>query len=181
MRLSFKPLWPGLTGLFTGVLIMAVCLAAPASLAKAAETNSLKLDIFHQGARPTLLPAGDEPGHVVGMGKRQGQAIGSDGSKAKFENVYTMDAWQGRKTVVWSNVKLTFADGSWIFIQNLTVSTPDQSGKLIGKGKGKIVKGGGRFKGITGTFETTASRVEPGSKHPPGTRAVAALLTYTLP
>lgn len=150
-------------------------------VARAEETKSVNVTITHEGVKRFILPAGDVAGHVVGMGVREGKAVCDDGATAKFENVYTMDIWRGRKNVVWSNVKMTFEDGSWIFIKNTTISTPNDNGKLVGKGKGEIVKGTGRFEGITGTFETIAGKAEPGDDLPQGARVVDALLTYTLP
>ncbi len=164
------------------ILLAAVFLwTCTVAVALAASEKTITARIVHTGERPIFLAAGDESGHVVGIGKRQGQAVFKDNSRAKFENVYTFDAWRGRKTIVWSNIKLTFTDGSWLFIKNTTVSLPDAKGRLIGKGKGSIIKGGGRFKGARGTFETIASKAQPSDQLPQGARLVKAKISYTLP
>lgn len=148
-------------------------LAAPAG---AGQPIRVAVTATMSGPAPAVVPAGDHPDHVVGLGQRSGEAEFSDGRKAIYSNVYVMDLYRGKSAVVWGYTKMTFPDGSWLYLKwDSTVVGSDENGP-VSKGQGKIVKGDGAYKGIAGTAEFTTRNLKA-----PGVSQSRAVLTYTQP
>jgi hypothetical protein len=155
--------------------------SVPCARAQAGQTKTLEFTVTHWGEKPTTLPAGDEEGHFLAMGKRQGKALCKDGSPGVYSNVYTMEYWVGKKAVIKANTKLSFPDGSWFFVRATSTYSRGPDGKLDSHAEGIITKGGGRFAGIKGTFEAVSLPAPASAKAPKGARRVTAKITYTLP
>jgi len=150
---------------------------ALAANAAAEQTTTVSIKVVMTGPRPTMLPAGDDGNHYVGLGQREGEAVSSDGKKAKYSNVYMLDLYMNRSSVSWGYTKMVFEDGAWLFFKwESSVVGMDENGP-VNRGKGTILKGTGPYEGIKGTAEFTGRNL----KTPPGASESSAVLTYTLP
>jgi len=159
------------------IILIATCFAALAANADAEQTTTVSIRVMMSGPRPTMLPAGDDENHYVGVGHREGEAVFSDGKKAKYSNVYMLDWHRDGSSDSWGYTKMVFNDGSWLFLKwNAAVVGIDENGP-VSKGKGTILKGTGPYEGIKGTAEFTSRNL----KSPPGDSESSAVLTYTLP
>jgi hypothetical protein len=157
------------------VLLSGVGLTAATSIAS--EATTVKARIVMSGPNPTMLPAGDDERHSVGLGQRSGEAVFNDGRKAKYSNVFVVDWYRGKSAEMWGYTKMVFEDNSWLFFKwNSTIVGRDENGP-IGKGTGTILEGSGAYKGIKGKVVFTNRRL----KEPPGATEASADLTYTLP
>ena len=147
-----------------------------AAVSDAAGSTTVKVKVIMSGPEPTMLPAGDDEGHFLGLGQRTGEAVFSDGRKAKYSNVFVVDFQRGKSAPMWGYTKMVFEDGSWLFFKwESAVVGRDETGP-IGKGTGTILKGAGQYKGINGKVVFT-NRV---LKVPPGHTEANAELTYTI-
>ncbi len=166
----------GIFCLFTSMAV-AACLAATPAVALAAKDVTVDAKVTMSGPSPTMLPAGDDPGHIVGLGKRAGEAVFSDGRKAKYSNVFFMDFQKGKSAAVWGYTKMVFGDGDWLYFKwDSTVVGRDENGPLMA-GKGTILSGAGTYKGIKGAVKFK-NRKLPG---PDRVTEASAVFTYTLP
>lgn len=164
------------------VLTCMVMLASALPAWAAKEPVTVEADILVFAPPSTRLPAGDDPQHFVILGQRSGDAVFSDGGKAKYSNVFFMDLFPGHFVKVQGYTKLAFADGSWMFFRwQSSFDHRDESGIPVFAGTGELESGGGRYKGIKGKVEFT-SRALPATKDRPqsGNKAKAKF-TYVLP
>lgn len=162
--------------LLTILLIVAsMTLWGTASLAE--KTTTVNVKTVMSGPQPTMLPAGDDENHMVGLGQRTGEAVFSDGRKAKYSNVFVVDYYRGKSATMWGYTKMVFEDGSWLFFKwDSAVNGSDENGPTS-KGTGTILKGAGQYEGIKGKAEFTNRRLP----NPPGTTEANAVFTYSLP
>ncbi len=162
--------------------VIAVAAGLSVSLAQAAETTTVKATVTFSGPRPTILPAGDDKAHVVGLGQRTGKAVFKDGRKAKYSNVFFMDLYPGQNVSIWGYTKMAFDDGSWFFFKwDSQVAGRDQAGKPMFKGAGTILKGTGQYQGIEGKVEFQNKQLPPSEEYPEGATEAEAVFIYTLP
>lgn len=163
------------------LLAAMLLLTLSAAPAWAGEPVTVNVKVVMNGPRPTVLPAGDGPDHFVGLGQRQGQAVFSDGRKAKYSNVFTFDFVRGKSLTSEGYTKMAFDDNSWLFFKwNSSVVGKDKNGPL-GQGTGTILKGAGLYQGIKGTAKFTNRKLPKSKEHPQGATEANAVLTYTLP
>jgi len=126
------------------------------------------------------LPVGDEEGHVMGIQKREGTAVFTDGESAKYSFVGTFDIPNGKEGTANGYTKLEFEDQSLIMI-SWTSELPWSNGKLpTNTGRGTIIKGTGRFKGIQGKSVFSGRQLKAAAEDPKGTAIASVMLTYTL-
>lgn len=161
-----------------GLTLFAIAtLFGPTTVASiAAETTTVKVKVIMSGPEPTMLPAGDDEGHLVGLGQKAGEAVFSDGRKAKYSNVFVVDFQRGKSASMWGYTKMVFEDSSWLFFKwDSAVVGRDENGP-ISKGTGTILMGTGHFQGINGKVEFTNRTL----KNPRGSIEANAVMTYTL-
>lgn len=148
----------------------------------AAKTINKKATVTFSGPKTTLLPAGDDKAHMVGLGQRTGTAVFGDGEKAKYSNVFFMDLYRGKSVSIWGYTKMVFKDGSWFFFKwDSKFAGRDEAGKPMFKGTGTILKGAGLYQGIQGTVKYRNRQLPPNKEHPKGATEAKAEFTYTLP
>jgi hypothetical protein len=139
----------------------------------AAETLNYKF--YTWMIKSESVPVADVEGHTVALGSRGAFYVFDNGDVATMKHVYTAD----------------FVKGAGAFMQYVTITFPDKatitwrSQGTVGAGAGgwtsEILKGTGRFEGITGTQSGSAKYlpIEPGEAGPKGYGA--GTITYTLP
>ena len=153
--------------------------AAPA---QAAAPVTVKVKVLMSGPPVKFIPAGDDKAHTVGMGQRTGKAVFSDGRKADYSNVFTMDLYRGKFAKAWGYTKMLFKDGAWLFFEwKAAFAGRDKAGNPFMKGTGELLKGTGPYKGIKGSVTFSNRRIMPGKEFPKGGTEANAVITYTLP
>lgn len=146
------------------------------------KTTIVEVTATFSGPAPTVLPAGDNKAHTVGLGQRAGKAVFSDGRKAKYSNVFFMDLYRGKSVSLWGYTKMLFKDGAWLFFKwNSQFAGRDEVGKPMFKGTGTILEGTGPYQGIKGTVKFRNRKVPPSKEFPKGATEAKAVFTYTLP
>lgn len=157
-------------------------LAVPLAAAGAGKTSTVRIKVVMWGPRPQVLPVVDDPkNHFMGVGRRTGEAVFSDGGKATYSNVYTFDMRRNKSLLSQGYTKMEFKDGSWICFQwKSAVVGRDQNGP-VSKGEGTIIQGTGPYQGIKGTARFSGRQLPAGGKYPKGASEATAELTYTLP
>ena len=159
-----------------------VWLVGSTTPAQAAKTTTVKATVTFSGPKTTMLPAGDDKAHMVGLGQRTGDAVFGDGEKAEYSNVFFMDWYRGKSVSIWGYTKMVFKDGSWFFFKwDSKFVGRDEEGKPMFKGTGTILKGAGVYEGIHGTAKFQNRQVPPSNEHPKGATQAKAEFTYTLP
>jgi hypothetical protein len=168
-----KPLW-----LSSLALIIFTWIFIPVSQADA-ETRKFKVN--NQVTRFEYIPILDTPGHIVGLFERQGDVLFEDGEKAKQILRGTIDFNQGKGTFHSYSI-FTFDDGSTTVVRNEGTFEIPPGGKLpVSEGKGKYIKGTGRFQGIEGTVSIKGKQTKPYGGEYKGDQEIEATATYTLP
>ena len=166
------------------VIFFFVCVGilALADAAPAAGPIVVKAQVIMTGPPAATLPAGDDPGHTVGMGQRRGMATFSDGRKADYSNVFFMDYFQGKFANTWGYTKMQFGDGSWLFFKwDAAFAGRDQAGRPTFAGTGKLLQGTGPYEGIQGSVKFKNQQIPPNKEYPQGATRADAEITYTLP
>lgn len=165
-------------------IIFCVCVGVLvlAGAASAAGPTSVKAQVIMTGPPAATLPAGDDPGHTVGMGQRRGKAVFSDGRKADYSNVFFMDYFKGKFANTWGYTKMLFPDGSWLFFKwDAAFAGRDQAGRPTFAGTGKLLQGTGPYEGIQGSVKFKNQQIPPNKDYPKGATRADAEITYTLP
>ncbi|MCB2191894.1 MAG: hypothetical protein KQI62_10030 [Deltaproteobacteria bacterium] len=168
-------------------MIMLACLlvgvlAMPLAAAGAAKTTTVRIKVVMWGPRPQVLPVVDDAkNHFMGVGRRTGEAVFSDGRKAAYSNVFTFDMRRGKSLLSQGYTKMEFKDGSWICFKWKSAAVGmDQNGPVT-KGEGTIIQGTGPYQGIKGVAKFSGRNLPPDPKRPKGASEATAELTYTLP
>jgi len=170
------------TMILSCALVIAISAIPINSLALAEDIITVELSVTLSGPRPTILPAGDNKEHSIGIGNKSGKAIFSDGQQADYRNVYYFDLFRGKGVSFLGYTKLSFEDNSWIFIKwESEYAGNDKSGNPMLNGTGKIIEGSGKYKGIIGTANFFNWAIPPNKDLPGGGRKVKATLCYRLP
>jgi hypothetical protein len=162
-------------------MLLALWIGLGAGQAAAAKTTTVKVKAVHQVTARQIIPAADGRGHFIGFFKRQGRAIFADGRKAKYDNTHFVDFWRGRRAEFKGYTTFTFKDGAKIFLAWTSTATFSPGKRPTSQGRGMIIGGTGRYKGIKGSAAFSVSRQQ---KPKTGGRPVSvayAVLTYTLP
>lgn len=165
--------------LFSGVAVfISLWLLMPVSQANA-ETRKFKVN--NQITRFEYIPILDAPGHIVGIFERQGDVLFEDGEKAKQILRGTVDINRGQGTFQGYSL-FTFEDGSTTIAKMEGVIKIPPGKKLPGsEGKGKYIKGTGRFQGIEGTLTIKGKQTKPYGGEYKGDQEIEVTATYTLP
>ncbi len=130
-----------------GVFLIAALILVPA--AQAGE-KTFKYKVCSHTTKVEMALVPDVEKHVVGLFEKKGVAIYENGEIAAYDTRGTFDSVKGQGT--WEGYCLTsFADGSTCVTKYQGTSTMVKGKKLL-KGKGKYIKGTGRFEGIKGKF-----------------------------
>ncbi|BBB90951.1 MAG TPA: hypothetical protein PKA28_18465 [Methylomusa anaerophila] len=146
-----------------------------------AAAQTLQFEVTNYIVSSEWLPVEDEDGHVLGVQKREGNAVFTNRENAKYSFVGAFDVPYGRDGIANGYTKLDFADGSVIMLA-WTSALPWVDGQLpSNKGQGTIIKGTGRFEGIRGTSVFSGRQLKPASQDPKFTAVANVTLTYTLP
>ena len=143
-----------------GIFIIAALLIVPATQAKA---ETVKFKYTSQLTRVELAPVPDVEGHVVILYVRRGVAI-FENEVAPFMTMGTADLVK-RLGPFQGYSQITFKDGS-TFNYNYTGALMLAPGAKLRsyKGKGKFIKGTGRFEGIKGKVSFTGRYITPFTK-----------------
>jgi len=164
------------------IFMIGAWMGSSSTQVRAAEKTTVEATVTFSGPAPTMLPAGDNKAHSVGLGQRTGKAVFSDGRKAKYSNVFFMDLYRGKSVSVWGYTKLLFKDGSWIFFKwDSKFAGRDEAGKPRFKGTGTILEGTGQYLGIKGMVKFQNRKLSPSEEYPKGATEAKAVFTYTLP
>jgi hypothetical protein len=169
-KISFGALMTILMG------VIWLCLPVTPVAAQTTQTLQVKATITSSSQ---WLPVGDEDGHVIGMGKGEGEAVLSNGETAKYSNVSTFDPRRGKGGTSEGYTRFIFSDGSGIVFYWTARITVGQDGLSSSEGEGIITKGTGRFEGIEGT-SVFSSKVQL-SQDSKRITVADATITYTLP
>ncbi|MFC1607844.1 hypothetical protein ACFL47_07725 [Candidatus Latescibacterota bacterium] len=166
----------------SGTFVFIICLsAAYVAFAQGRKTTMKYKEILHH-TQINEIEAGDVPGHTLYSGENRGLAILDKGELATYKGWWLWDGIEinGKGTGSGHGCGVTtFEDGSTIVTQFKGSDTDEQrSGNFVNREKGAItITGGtGRFKGIKGSGNYTAKRIEVG-----GELYVETTLNYTLP
>ena len=104
-----------------------------------------------------------------------------DGEKAKQIFRGTVDSNRGKGTFQGYSL-VTFEDGATIISTMEGTFEIPKGGKLpVSKGKGKYIKGTGRFHGIEGTLSFTAKQTKPYGGEYKAEQESDVTVNYTLP
>ncbi len=159
-----------------GVFLISALVLLPATQAKA---ETMKYNSTSQITKFEYVLFPDVKGHKVGVFERRGVAI--------FENEVAVLELQGtfdsiKKQGAWETYsQITFKDGS-TFTYKLQGATTIVEGIKLINGKGKYIKGTGRFEGIKGELSLTGRYITPITKDKTkGDNWTEATGTYTLP
>ncbi len=160
-----------------GIFLVTALILVPATQAKA---ETMKYNYTSQVTKMefTLFP--DVKGHVVGVLERRGVAIFKNEVAAvdlrlTFDSIKKKGSWEGYAIT-------TFKDGSTFTQKIHGTSTFAPDGTKLGKGKGKYIKGTGRFEGIKGEISLNGRAITPLTKDKTkGDNWVEVIGTYTLP
>jgi hypothetical protein len=158
--------------LLMSVFTCFIWLSSPVALASES-VSSFQVETTSYFVSTERLPVGDEKGHFIGLGKREGEAIFPNGETAKYLNIYTLDFRLVGGTATGYS-KFIFDDDSTI-ICSWTAEIPIANGLFSKQGEGTIVKGTGRFEGLKGTTVLTGKQLKPASQDP----KLTATTTYT--
>jgi len=160
-----------------GIFLIAALVLLPATQAKA---ETMKYNYTSQITKLEYVLFPDVKGHIVGVFERRGVAI-FENEVAAVDLRGTLDFIKGKGP--WEGYTITtFKDGSTFTVkfQGATTSAPDGT-KLL-KGKGKYIKGTGRFEGIKGEVSLNGRFITPLTKDKTkGDNWVEVTGTYTLP
>ncbi len=144
-----------------------------------AETLSYKF--FFPVTQREMIPIGDVEGHGVGFLVRQGAVFLEKGEMAWGKAVVLFDIIKGAGPFDQYST-LTFQDGSTIITRTKGISEASPAGvSRAATWTGEIIKGTGRFEGITGTGTSTAKMLPPEKGELGGKALGEGTLTYTLP
>ena len=159
-----------------GIFLIAALVLLPATQAKA---ETMKWVFTSQVTKLEFIPFPDVKGHVLGVLQRRGVAI-FENEVARFELLLRFDSIKKQGT--WEGYsQTTFKDGS-TFTLKFQGATTFADGKKLIKGKGKYIKGTGRFEGIKGEYSFTGREITPYTKDKTkGDNWAEATGTYTLP
>ncbi len=160
------------------ILLIAVWLLVPATQA---EAKTMKFKYTSQITRVELAPVPDVEGHVVVLYVRRGVAI-FENEVAPFMTMGSADLIKGLGPFQGYS-HITFKDGSTVNYNYTGALTLAPGAKLRSlKGKGKFIKGTGRFEGIKGEVSFTGRYITPITKDKTkGDNWMEVTGTYTLP
>ena len=160
-----------------GIFLIAALILLPATQAKA---ETMKYDSTSQITKFEYVLFPDVKGHKVGVFERRGVAI--------FENEVAVLELQGtfdsiKKKGAWETYsQITFKDGSTFTYKLQGATTFASDGTKLINGKGKYIKGTGRFEGIKGEISLNGRAITPLTKDKTkGDNWVEVTGTYTLP
>ena len=159
-----------------GIFLIAALILVPATQVKA---ETMKYDATSQITKLEYVLFPDVEGHKVGVFERRGVAI-FENEVAALELQGTFDYIKGKGTwEVYSQI--FFKDGS-TFTYNLQGATTIVEGVKLLNGKGKYIKGTGRFEGIKGEISLNGRYITPITKDKTkGDNWTEVTGTYTLP
>jgi hypothetical protein len=159
-----------------GIFLIAALVLLPATQVKA---ETMKYDATTQITKWEYVLFPDVEGHKVGVFERRGVAI--------FKNEVAAVTIRGTTDIIkekgsWeAYTQITFKDGS-TFTYNLQGAMTIVEGVKLINGKGKYIKGTGRFEGIKGKLSLTGRYITPITKDKTkGDNWTEVTGTYTLP
>ena len=147
----------------------------------AGDTVIAKVKVTSRGLDGHSLPAPDEEGHVVGIGRREGEVDFDGKESARYECTTMVDGWRGKKGIYKGYTKFTFKDGSAIVFSWTAEGVPNKEGLPMQQGTGIIQQGTGRFEGIRGQTAFTTIQLKPTAEDPTRASVSDAVIVYTLP
>ena len=146
-----------------------------------ADAETRKCKINNKITQFQYIPILDAPGHIIGLFERQGDVLFEDGEKAKQIFRGTVDSNRGKGTFQGYSL-VTFEDGATIISTMEGTFEIPKGGKLpVSKGKGKYIKGTGRFHGIEGTVSFTGKQTKPYGGEFKAEQESDVTVNYTLP
>ena len=144
-----------------------------------AQAETMKCKVARVVTKVETMPVGDEEGHILMMLISEGLAFFENGDIANFKSPAVADRMTGKVSQSIGYTFFTFEDGSSIIGRFQFSSIADQSGKMSTKSVGEIIKGTGRYQGITGTFSSTGKAFY--LKGEADKYSADVTITYTLP
>ncbi len=162
-----------------GILLIAALLLLPATQA---EAKTVKSKICGPLTRVEWIAVPDVEKHVVVLYERRGVAIFENGETAAYHTRGTSDHIKGLGSFH-GYTDYLYKDGSTTIFEytgTLTLA-PGEKLRTI-KGKGKFIKGTGRFEGIKGKASFIGKYVTPYTKDKTkGDAVIDVTATYTVP
>jgi hypothetical protein len=160
-------------------ILIGICVISAWVLGSAMQVRAetLNYKFYTWAIKGQEAPVGDVEGHTVGLQMRGAFYVFENGEVATINHVATYDLIEGAGPLM-QYVTINFADGSTIMIKSQGTMG---AGAASGAWTSEIIKGTGRFEGITGTQSAKAKYlpVEPGEAGPRGYGE--GTITYTLP
>lgn len=163
------------------ILVAIIWLCAPVMTVWAETQHSLQVEATSYIVSSQWLPAGDEAGHAIGMVKREGEGVFSNGETAKYATVSTFDSRRNTGGIAQGYSTFTFVDGSQIIFSWKAEISRTQDGLPFNQGQGIILKGTGRFEGIRGISDFSGQQLKPVADDSKLTAGQKATITYILP
>jgi hypothetical protein len=147
------------------VFLVFLIFSAYSLTASANGTETVQVETTSCLVSAQWLSVGDVEGHVIGLQKREGEAVLVSGETGKYLNVFTLDFQRGKGGTAVGYSKFTFEDGSSILC-SWKASIVVHEELFSKEGEGTIVKGTGRFEGIKGTVSFTGKQIKLASEDP---------------
>lgn len=167
-----------LMSVFVGI----ICLLSWSTQVLAATTQTVQVDATSYVVSTQWFPVGDEAGHTVGIQQREGEAVFDTGETAKYYTVSTFDSRRGQAGGTSQGYsRFTFADESVIMFSWRAEIGRTPEGLSTNQGQGTIIKGTGRFQGITGESVFSGGQLKPAAEDTKLTAGQKATITYMLP
>lgn len=163
------------------VICAALSLLSSAVPASAKSSAILTVEASSQIVSSQWLAAGDENGHVIGLQQREGTGTFSNGETARYSTVSTFDSYRSKNGTSKGYSTFTFSDGSTIILSWTADIIRKPDGLSTNHGKGVIIKGSGRFKGIEGGSTFSGRQLKSVADDPKQTASQSATINYTLP
>lgn len=141
-----------------GILLIAALLLLPATQARA---ETVKYKITSYLTKVEGIPVPDVEGHVLLVYERRGVAIFENGETAVYHTRGTANVINGQGPFDGYS-QFIYKDGSTFMTEYTGTLTMAPGEKLPSfKGKGKYIKGTGRFEGIKGKMSFTGKYITP--------------------
>ena len=159
------------------VISMGLLYSVPQAMAE-----TLNYKVFLHVTQSQMIQIGDAASHWVALIVREGAAALETGEMAWAKGVQTYDVIDGGGPYA-LYMTLTFQDGSTIitFSKGISEKHIASGHPAETKGTAEIIKGTGRFEGITGTSSASRKQIPPEKGELGPKVLIEGTLTYTLP
>ena len=159
-------------GVFIILLVICVWLMG---FSISANAETMKFKIYNWNTQRVDIPIGDAEGHSVGVDLRSAFYVFEYGDVANSKIVSSFDLIKGAGPYK-NYITMNFEDGSIIIVKS-----EGTGGTASAAFKSEIIKGTGRFQGITGTLAAKVRFLPADPGEAKGKGIGEGTITYTLP